>query len=83
MTTDSAIQGKRGERLLGVIERLGEIRAATEAVGGYAVLEAGDPELKRGFGVWTQSPNVDLMRRLKESYDPRGILGGGRYLAGL
>ena len=67
----------------GSAERLRELRGAAEAAGGHAVLEVGAPEVKRSFGVWGEAANIDLMRRLKESYDPRGILGCGRYLPGL
>ncbi len=69
--------------LIDIGERLRELRARAEAVGGYAVLEAGGPEVKRSFGVWGAVANLDLMRKVKDTYDPRGILGCGRYLAGL
>ncbi|MFB3883308.1 MAG: FAD-binding oxidoreductase [Armatimonadota bacterium] len=58
---------------------LGELRRAAEAVGGYLVLESAPLELKRGFSIWGSNRNADLMRALKDSYDPRGTLGCGRY----
>ena len=59
-------------------QALGELRAAAEAAGGYAVLEAGPVELKRDLGVWGKIPNLDLMRALKEAYDPADVMGCGR-----
>jgi len=60
---------------------LAGIRATAERAGGYTVLEAAPVELKRELSVWRDAaPNVDLMRRLKRSYDPEGIMGCGRFL---
>ncbi len=64
------------------VEKLGELRRAAEGKRGYAIIESSPLEVKRGFTVWGEIQNADLCRRLKESYDPRGIMGCGRYLAG-
>jgi len=72
-----------GESVGDVMGKLGELRRLAESRGGFLILEAASPEVKRGFAVWGDSPNLDLMRKLKESYDPAGTLGCGRYLAGL
>jgi len=66
-----------------IVAGLREVRRAAEAVGGYAVLESAPVNLKRSFSVWSERANADLMHKLKESYDPRGTLGCGRYLPGL
>ncbi len=51
---------------------------------GFARLEWGPAELKQEFPVWgTDLPNLDLMARIKESYDRGRNLGCGRYLPGL
>jgi glycolate oxidase FAD binding subunit len=63
--------------------RLRELREAAEREGGYTVLEAGPLELKRRFAVWGDVPNADLMRQLKEAYDPNRTLGCGRYVSEL
>ena len=65
-------------------QKLGVLRGRAEEAGGFAVLEAGPVELKREFAGWGEElGNLDLMRRLKESFDPAGILGCGRFLPGL
>ncbi|MCJ7821482.1 MAG: FAD-binding oxidoreductase, partial [Armatimonadetes bacterium] len=60
------------------------LRGRAEEAGGFAVLEAGPVELKREFAVWGEgADNLDLMGRLKESFDPAGTIGCGRFLPGL
>jgi glycolate oxidase FAD binding subunit len=56
------------------------LRAAAQQAGGFAVLESGPLGLKREFPVWGEVANWDLMRELKQAYDPAGILGCGRLL---
>lgn len=58
--------------------RIRAFRAFAESVGGYCVLGAAPLEMKRMIEVWGRNTHADLMRRLKESYDPQGIFGGGR-----
>ena len=61
---------------------LGTLRAEAGKVGGGAVLEAGPVELKRGFPVWSAVvPNADLMRALRQTFDPTGVVGCGRAVA--
>lgn len=58
-------------------------RAAAD-MGGYAVVEAAPPRLKGGLPVWGAPPGgLDLMRRLRHAYDPRGIMVRGRLGWGL
>lgn len=57
------------------------LREFAEQRGGILVLEAGPLEMKRSFTVWGNIPNLDLMWRLKDAYDPTGNLGCGRYLS--
>ncbi len=58
-------------------------RAAAE-VGGYAVLEAAPAALKARLPVWGAPPGgLALMRRLRQAYDPRGIMVPGRLGWGL
>jgi glycolate oxidase FAD binding subunit len=67
-----------------IAAKLRELRGKAEGWGGYAVLESGSVELRREVGVWGEaSENMDLMRGLKQSYDPAGVLGCGRFLRGL
>jgi glycolate oxidase FAD binding subunit len=48
-------------------------------LGGYVVVEAAPTALKATLPVWGQAPPaVDLMRRLRARYDPKGIMVPGR-----
>lgn len=56
-------------------EALGAARAAAEREGGWLLREAGAGELD-GFGM--PLPNRDLLRRIKDAFDPEGKLNPGR-----
>ena len=65
-------------------EKLVHLRQSAVESDGFVVLESGPAELKRRFPVWgAETPNADLMRGLKESLDPAGIMGCGRFVPGL
>jgi len=61
------------------LRHLSALRSRAASLGGYTVLESASVEMKRRFGVWGEMANADLMRELKQSYDPAGILGCGRF----
>ncbi len=65
----------------GMVDALG--RAAAK-IGGYSVVEVAPPALKARLAVWGSPPGgLDLMRRLREKFDPRGIMVPGRLGWGL
>lgn len=48
------------------------------------VLLGGSPELKRRVDAWGPGGDyLGLARRVKEKFDPRGILGPGRFIGGI
>jgi glycolate oxidase FAD binding subunit len=61
-----------------------ELTRATGELGGTFVVESCPPELKKDIDVWGE-PREDfpLMRRVKEQWDPRGILNPGRFVGRL
>jgi FAD/FMN-containing dehydrogenase len=62
-------------------QRLADLRRLAEDREGFAILQSGPVELKREFPVWGENTgNLDLMRDLKQAYDPAGVLGCGRLL---
>jgi len=63
--------------------KLASLRTMARELGGHVMLEAGPVDLKRSFPVWDEVGSLDLMRALKEAYDPARSLGCGRYLPGL
>lgn len=54
------------------------------ALGGAAVLEEAPPDLKRQVAVWgPPRPEWRLMRQIKETLDPGGVLNPGRFVGGI
>ncbi|BBL80123.1 FAD-linked oxidase [Rubrobacter xylanophilus] len=75
--------GLRGgeEEIAALVEELREIRVRR---GGSVVLLGGSPELKRRVDAWGPGGDyLGLARRVKEKFDPRGILGPGRFIGGI
>jgi glycolate oxidase FAD binding subunit len=67
-----------------VEEAVRRVRDATAGVGGSLVLEVCPPELKRQMDVFGDPPpSFDLMRRVKQEFDPAGVLSPGRFLGRL
>ena len=70
------------------IERLSKVlsdaRDAVHAVGGRMVIERCPSDVKPRFDVWDDvGEALAIMRRLKEQYDPKGILNPGRFVGGI
>ncbi|MEE8346772.1 MAG: FAD-binding oxidoreductase [Dehalococcoidia bacterium] len=60
------------------------LRAAVTAVDGSLVLERCPLDIKPRLDVFGDlPPSFDLMRRVKEQFDPKGVLSPGRYLGRL
>lgn len=63
---------------------VGAWRGRAVAAGGSLVVEEAPTALKSAIDVWGQPPSgFGLMRRLKQTYDPLGLLNPGRYVGGL
>jgi glycolate oxidase FAD binding subunit len=63
-----------------------KIRTAVEAVGGgHATLVRADPSVRSDTAVFQPQPGplAALSRRLKEQFDPKGILNPGRMVSGM
>jgi glycolate oxidase FAD binding subunit len=56
-------------------------RRTAESLGGSCVLLAAPPEVKRELGAWGDPPpTIELMRRLRDAFDPDRRLSPGRYV---
>jgi glycolate oxidase FAD binding subunit len=66
-------------------ETVRRLRAAASAAGGSLVIERCPPDLKRRLDVFgdVPVPSFHLMRRIKQQFDPKGILSPGRHLGRL
>jgi FAD/FMN-containing dehydrogenase len=57
------------------------LRAAVRQRGGHAVLWHASPQMKSEAGVWgTLGPELQLMRKVKDVFDPRDIMSPGRFV---
>jgi glycolate oxidase FAD binding subunit len=64
-----------------LVERL---RAGVESLRGAVVLEAAPPELKARVEAWGKAgEDLELMKRVKSVWDPKGILSPGRFVGNL
>ena len=60
------------------------LRPVVETGGGALVVERATPVVKVGLDVWGPPPGgMELMRRVKDTFDPAGILAPGRFVGGL
>lgn len=63
---------------------LGPLEAEVERLTGSMVVERCGPALKKDLEVWGRAGNaIEVMRRIKQKFDPAGILNPGRFLGGL
>ncbi|HEV2218371.1 MAG TPA: FAD-binding oxidoreductase [Candidatus Dormibacteraeota bacterium] len=65
----------------GSAEEVAAARKAAESAGGTLVLMAAPDDVKRQVGAWgTPPPTIEVMRRLKDAFDPGHVLNPGRFV---
>jgi len=61
-----------------------ELRDHCVSAGGHLLVEKARPDVKRGLDVWGyETPALELMRRIKSQFDPKGLLNPGRFVGGI
>ncbi len=66
-----------------VAEALQRLRAACTRHGGSAVVVDAPGTVKQALDVWGPVPALDLMRRVKDQFDPDHRLAPGRFVGGI
>jgi glycolate oxidase FAD binding subunit len=67
-----------------ILNKLAEIRRMARERGGQMIILRAPDEIKSRIDVWGEAgSNRDLMRALKEKFDPRSLLNPGRFVAGI
>jgi glycolate oxidase FAD binding subunit len=59
------------------------LRAAAAAAGGHAVVLTAPESVRDGIDMWGPVPGLDLMRRVKEQFDPGHRFAPGRFVGGI
>jgi glycolate oxidase FAD binding subunit len=60
---------------------VGEVRARVEEAGGSLVLISAPDDVRQQVGTWgTAPPTLEVMRRLKDAFDPNHVLNSGRFV---
>ncbi|MER7281803.1 FAD-binding oxidoreductase [Dactylosporangium sp. NPDC000244] len=62
---------------------ISDLRAATRAGAGHCVVLTAPPPVRTRVDVWGHVDGLDLMRRVKEQFDPAGTLAPGRFVGGI
>ncbi|GAA4944687.1 FAD-binding oxidoreductase [Actinoplanes utahensis] len=66
-----------------VAEVVASVRAAATAAGGHAVVLSAPDGTRDGLDMWGPVPGLDLMRRVKERFDPDHRFAPGRFVGGI
>lgn len=67
-----------------LVDLVGIIQALTRELGGSVVVDHASPSLKSQIQVWGDAPaGLEIMRNIKQKFDPAGILNPGRFLGGI
>jgi glycolate oxidase FAD binding subunit len=59
------------------------LRSAATAAGGHAVVLTAPESVRDGLDIWGPVPGLDLMRRVKEQFDPGHRFAPGRFVGGI
>ena len=59
------------------------LRTECAGLGGALVVLDGPPEVKAAVDTWGPVPAIDLMRRVKDQFDPERRLAPGRFVGGI
>ena len=62
---------------------LADLRPLCRSAGGHCTVLRAPPSLKAGVDVWGPVPGIELMRRVKEKFDPARRLAPGRFVGGI
>jgi glycolate oxidase FAD binding subunit len=64
--------------------RFADLLSLALRCGGHAVMFAAPPAGKENIDVWgAPPPTLALMRKIKNEFDPKGLLNPGRFIAGI
>ncbi len=60
------------------------LRQNCTSLGGHVVVEKVRTDIKKSMDVWGyQSPALEIMKKIKKAFDPKGLLNPGRFVGGI
>ncbi len=65
-----------------LIDIINRVRQCASRLGGVSAVQQCPPAVKRNIDVWGEDdpPGIEIMRRMKQQYDPNGIMNPGRFV---
>ena len=72
-----------GQEIDGTVAEITRVRALARSLGGTVIVEHASPPVKAAIDVWegcAGEMELQIMRRIKEKFDPAGILNPGRFI---
>ena len=67
-----------------VTAAISRVREMSRQLGGSTVVEHCPLSVKRGIDVWGETTEaIEIMRRIKEKFDPARVLNPGRFVGGI
>ena len=67
-----------------VISAISRVREMSRQLGGSTVVEHCPLSVKRGIDVWGEATEtIEIMRRIKDKFDPARVLNPGRFVGGI
>ena len=67
-----------------MVSLIGRLRQRVLSLGSYGVVERCPITVKASVDVWGDpGEGIGIMRRLKEKFDPNGVLNPGRFVGGI
>ena len=76
-----ALRGEHDRAAIAAV--VDELRSRATGFGGSVVVRDADPDTRRRVDVWGPVSGLDLMRRVKDRFDPTRVLSPGRFVGGL
>ena len=65
----------------GILNAINDVRLAGQRYGASVVVEICHPSVKVNLDIWGPEPaSMEIMRRIKEQFDPQRLLNRGRFL---
>ena len=63
-----------------VLAAIAELVQSTDKLGGFFLVESGPQEIRQAYDLTSQRSDYELMRRLKQSFDPNNIFNPGKMI---